>query len=113
MYGNTNATERRGDEDKEAFLANLGGPRAPSSPQYEAKVAETTTPTGKEQILPILNYCAASIMMTVVNKVCVVSLRFPASGLRHVTPSYAYSNDPVGIHAGAHTTQTRARGNVA
>ncbi|WOO81478.1 GDP-mannose transporter 1 [Vanrija pseudolonga] len=76
MYGNTNATERRGDEDKEAFLANLGGARGPSSPQYEAKVAETTTPTGKEQILPILNYCAASIMMTVVNKYVVSGANF-------------------------------------
>lgn len=46
------------DKDKQAFLMG--------SPGSKPKVEESST---RDQALPILSYCAASIMMTVVNKV--------------------------------------------
>jgi GDP-mannose transporter len=64
MY--SNSAERRGDEEK--LMAHLGGAPRPPSPAGN-KEAAAQTPTSREQALPILNYCAASIMMTVVNKV--------------------------------------------
>lgn len=62
----SNHAERRADDEK--TMANLGGAPRPASPTREKEQAPHT-PTSREQILPILNYCAASIMMTVVNKV--------------------------------------------
>lgn len=65
MY--SNGVERRGDEEK--LLSNLGGAPRPSSPLSKEAKEAVAPPTTREQVLPILNYCAASIMMTVVNKV--------------------------------------------
>lgn len=62
----SNHAERRTDDEK--TMANLGGAPRPASPTRE-KEQTPAQPTSREQILPILNYCAASIMMTVVNKV--------------------------------------------
>jgi len=64
MYANS--VERRGDDEK--LMANLGGAPRPPSPTL-TKEAAAHHPSSREQALPILNYCAASIMMTVVNKV--------------------------------------------
>lgn len=65
MYSNV---DRRSDADEKIIMANLGGSQRPPSPSLAAKDA-SSGPSQREQILPILNYCAASIMMTVVNKV--------------------------------------------
>ncbi|RSH85933.1 GDP-mannose transporter into the lumen of the Golgi [Apiotrichum porosum] len=71
-----NSAERRGDEDKQALLmANLGGaPRPPSPSRADSQVAHT--PSSRDQVLPIINYCAASMMMTVVNKYVVSGENF-------------------------------------
>ena len=67
IYGN--GADRRNDDGAEKHLmANLGGARPPS-PTREKAGQDAHPPTGREQALPILNYCAASITMTVVNKV--------------------------------------------
>jgi hypothetical protein len=66
MYSNN--VERRSDADEKIIMANLGGAQRPPSPSLAPKDAPSS-PSSREQILPILNYCAASIMMTVVNKV--------------------------------------------
>lgn len=62
----SNQAERRTDDEK--TMANLGGAPRPASPTREKEQAPHP-PSSREQVLPILNYCAASIMMTVVNKV--------------------------------------------
>lgn len=66
----SNHAERRTDDEK--TMANLGGAPRPASPTREKEQAPHP-PSSREQILPILNYCAASIMMTVVNKVSTVA----------------------------------------
>ncbi|GMK57113.1 hypothetical protein CspeluHIS016_0309530 [Cutaneotrichosporon spelunceum] len=73
MYANT--AERRSDADEKILMANLGGAQRPPSPSLATKDAPAT-PSSREQILPILNYCAASIMMTVVNKYVVSGPKF-------------------------------------
>lgn len=51
------------DLDKQALM-NGGSPRIGAGSLKSAKVEEVST---REQVLPILAYCAASITMTVVN----------------------------------------------
>lgn len=75
MYSNNQ--ERRGDDEK--FMATLGGAPRPASPLSKETKDAAIPPSTKEQILPILNYCAASIMMTVVNKVSERSMASPHS----------------------------------
>lgn len=54
------------DLDKQALM---GSPRSQTASPRPAKVEEVST---RDQVLPIAAYCAASITMTVVNKVCLV-----------------------------------------
>lgn len=87
----SNQAERRTDDEK--TMANLGGAPRPASPTREKEQAPHT-PSSREQILPILNYCAASIMMTVVNKVSnTADCPCTAAGLR-VSPRCAWSTYP-------------------
>ncbi|WWD21276.1 GDP-mannose transporter 1 [Kwoniella shandongensis] len=59
------------DEANSTLLNNLGGPTERA--REEKKDGQVAT---KEQALPILAYCAASIMMTVVNKYVVSGANF-------------------------------------
>lgn len=52
------------DLDKQALMS--ASPRPGTSSPRPGKVEEIST---RDQVLPIMAYCAASIMMTVVNKV--------------------------------------------
>ncbi|KAK8844070.1 GDP-mannose transporter 1 [Kwoniella newhampshirensis] len=59
------------DDTTSTLLNNLGGPA-----RDEREKKETPQVGSKEQALPILAYCAASIMMTVVNKYVVSGANF-------------------------------------
>jgi GDP-mannose transporter len=58
------------DEDKQALMMGDLSRGANSSAVHGAKRQDAAETTMRDQAGPILAYCGASIMMTVVNKVC-------------------------------------------
>nr|ODO03921.1 GDP-mannose transporter 1 [Cryptococcus depauperatus CBS 7855] len=63
------------DDITSTLLRDMGG-RGDKSKEKEDIGQKEGAPTGREQALPILSYCVASIMMTVVNKYVVSGAHF-------------------------------------
>lgn len=78
-------------------MANLGGaPRPPSPSRADSQVAHT--PSSRDQVLPIINYCAASMMMTVVNKVRLLESETRRPRVRRTGARFGgYGQRPFGI----------------
>ncbi|WVO22558.1 GDP-mannose transporter 1 [Cryptococcus decagattii] len=64
------------DEASSTLLRDMGERVDRERRDREEREKKDATPSGQEQVLPILSYCAASIMMTVVNKYVVSGANF-------------------------------------
>ncbi|KAK4685241.1 GDP-mannose transporter, partial [Tremellales sp. Uapishka_1] len=73
IYGGTPGGITPIDEDKQSLLM---GPFGKDRESQRESLKEVPVPTTREQALPIMSYCAASIMMTVVNKYVVSGRHF-------------------------------------